>query len=200
MADSISTRIFALTFKQRMSKFYTYSEKCLLDFLKKGEFAAFEEIYHRYWKRLYYASYRRVQSREISEELIQDIFTSLWEKRESLAIEDLSSYLLAAVKYKVINHFHRELSRKVYLETQTVPDKDVINSTEEMVLHEDLNQALNREIEKLPAKRQKIFRLYRQENLSMKQVASELGISEKTVENQLNRAFKVLKLSLKHFL
>lgn len=183
-----------------MNKFKTYSDKCLLDFLKQDEFLAFEEIYHRYWNRLYAASYRRVQSREVSEELIQDIFTSLWEKRHTATIDNLSNYLFAALKYKIINYIHREMSRRAYLESQALPHEKAINSTEETVFLDDLNDALDREIKKLPSKRQRIFRLYRQENLSMKQVAAQLGISEKTVENQLSKAFKMLKLSLRQFL
>ena len=183
-----------------MNKFAAYSDTCLLDQLKLQDFDAFEEIYQRYWKQLYSISYRGVRSREIAEEIVQDIFTSLWEKRNSNAIETLSAYLQAAVKYKVINHIHREMTKKAYLDAFEVAPKQQVNPTEELVLLDDLNDALEREIKKLPEKRQLIFKLHRQQNLSMKQVASQLGISEKTVENQLSKAVKVLRLSLRHFL
>lgn len=182
-----------------MNKFKTYSDKCLLDHLVKGSWDSFEEIYRRYWKQLYQISYRRTQSSEISEELVQDIFASLWEKRKILAIENLPAYLLTSIKYKIINHFHREMSRRIYAENHSLGEL-VDNSTEETILLDDLDEALKREIEKLPSKRQMIFKLYRQENLTMKQVANQLGISEKTVENQLSKAFKMLRLSLRHFL
>lgn len=181
-----------------MSKLKAYSDNCLLDFLRKGELNAFEEIYRRYWKQLYSISYKRTQSTEISEELVQDIFTSLWEKRQTIHVENLSAYLFTATKYKIINHFHREMSKRNFMTSVSLESAE--NSTEEMVLLDDLNQALSQEIEKLPAKRKMIFKLYRQQNLSMKQVASQLGVSEKTVENQLNKAFKMLRLSLRHFL
>lgn len=183
-----------------MNKLKAYSDNCLLDFLRKGDLNAFEEIYRRYWKQLYSISYKRTQSSEISEELVQDIFTSLWEKRQSIQVENLSAYLFTAIKYKIINHFHREMSKRCFIESTSASSKRADNSTEEMVLLNDLNQALTQEIEKLPAKRKMIFKLYRQQNLSMKQVASQMGVSEKTVENQLNKAFKMLRLSLRHFL
>lgn len=183
-----------------MNKLKAYSDNCLLDFLRKGDLNAFEEIYRRYWRQLYSISYKRTQSIEISEELVQDIFTSLWEKRQLIHVENLSAYLFTATKYKIINHFHREMSKRFFLESTAVSSERVDNSTEEMVLLDDLNQALTQEIEKLPAKRKMIFKLYRQQNLSMKQVASQMGVSEKTVENQLNKAFKMLRLSLRHFL
>ena len=181
-----------------MAKLRDYSDEALLKLLRQDGLEAFEEIYRRYWKKLYSMSYKRVQSREISEELVQDIFTSLWVAKDNTSIENLSGYLFSAIKYKVINHFARELSRKSYNERQLAVVKED-NSTEEKVLLDDLEGALQEAIGKLPAKRQQIFKLHRQENMSIKQVASQLGISEKTVENQYGKAMKMLKLNLKHF-
>jgi RNA polymerase sigma-70 factor (ECF subfamily) len=73
------------------------------------------------------------------------------------------------------------------------------NSTEEVVLLDDLNVALQKEISKLPSRCQLVFKLSRENNLSIKQVARELGISEKTVENQLSKALKLLRMNLRHF-
>lgn len=181
-----------------MTKHREYSDEVLLKLLRQEGLEAFEEIYRRYWKRLYSMSYKRVQSREISEELVQDIFTSLWVARNTVIIDNLSAYLFSAVKYKVINHLAKEFSKKTYAERQLASVKED-NSTEEKVLLDDLEGALEKAIGKLPAKRQMIFKLHRQENLSIKQVASQLGISEKTVENQYGKAMKMLKLNLKHF-
>jgi RNA polymerase sigma-70 factor (family 1) len=182
-----------------MKNFKAYSDEGLLKLLKQQELGAFEEIYMRYWKKLYSAAYRRVQSREISEELVQDIFTTLWVNRQVLKIEVLSAYLFSAIKYKVINHLEREMSRRLYTQTQINVLESIENSTEETVYLNELNLALEKEIQKLPPKRQQIFKLSRQEHLSIKQVASHLGISEKTAENQLGKALKVLKVNLKHF-
>jgi RNA polymerase sigma-70 factor (family 1) len=182
-----------------MKNFRAYSDEGLLKLLKRQELGAFEEIYLRYWKKLYSAAYKRVQSREISEELVQDIFTSLWVNRHIQEIEILSSYLFTAIKYKVINHLEKEMSRRTYAEVQLQTTVASDNSTEEAVLLNELHVALEKEIQKLPPKRQQIFKMSRQENLSIKQVASHLGISEKTAENQLGKALKVLKVNLKHF-
>lgn len=183
-----------------MNKFKTYTDKRLVELLKGESVKAFEEIYVRYWEVLYSTSYKRVQSREIAEELVQDIFTSLWDNRRSASIENLQAYLVTAAKYKVINFFHKEMSRKAFMDSKGGMAAEVDNSTEEEVMLNDLNRALEREVSKLPAKRQMIYKLYRQENLPLNEVASRLGISEKTVENQLSKAFKVLRVSLKHFL
>jgi len=182
-----------------MKNFKANSDEGLVKFLKQQEFGAFEEIYLRYWKKLYSSAFKRVQSREVAEELVQDIFTSLWVNRETLAIEILSAYLYTAIKYKVINYLEKELSRRAYSEFQIQSAIRVSNSTEEMVLLNELNMALEKEIQKLPPKRQQIFKMSREERLSIKEVASNLGISEKTAENQLGRAIKVIKMNLKHF-
>ncbi len=182
-----------------MAMLREYSDEALLKLLRQNGLEAFEEIYRRYWKRLYSMSYKRVQSREISEELVQDIFTSLWVGKERTSIENLSAYLFSAIKYKVINHLAKELSQKELCRSAACGVKKD-NSTEETVLLDDLEGALQEAIGKLPAKRQMIFKLHRQENLSIKQVASQLGISEKTVENQYGKAMKMLKLNLKHFI
>lgn len=182
-----------------MAKIKEYSDASLVELLRQTKLEAFEEIYTRYWKKLYSTAFKRIQSREISEELVQDIFTSLWINRETASIEILSAYLFTAIKYKVINHLQKEMSKRSYINNLLHSSVAVDNSTEELVLLNDLNAALEREIQKLPARRQLIFKLSRQENLSMKQTASHLGISEKTVENQLGKAIKELKLNLKHF-
>jgi RNA polymerase sigma-70 factor (ECF subfamily) len=182
-----------------MKNFKAYSDEGLLKLLKQQELGAFEEIYSRYWRKLYSAAYKRIQSREIAEEIVQDIFTSLWINRHNSDIEVLSSYLNTAVKYKVINHLEKEMSRRQYAEFQVQSTMSIDNSTEETVFLDELNSALEREISKLPPKRQQIFKMSREQHLSIKQVASTLGISEKTAENQLGKALKVLKLNLKHF-
>jgi RNA polymerase sigma-70 factor (family 1) len=181
------------------NKVDTYSDELLLQLLRENSRKAFEEIYHRYWPRLYSMGYKRIKSRESTEELVQDIFSSLWINRHTVIIQSLSSYLLSSMKYKVINFMRHEMVKQDYLKKELVLNNVLDNSTEERVLLHDLELALDREIDKLPSACQTIFKLSRQQNLSMKQVAGQLGISEKTVENQLGKAMKVLRANLKHF-
>ena len=96
----------------------------------------------------------------------------------------MSAYLYTAVKYKVINHLEKELSRRHYTAVQLNTAIQIKNTTGETILNE-LSLALEREIQKLPPKRQQIFKMSREDYLSIKQVASTLGISEKTAEKSL---------------
>lgn len=182
-----------------LKKFESCSDEMLLQFLLKDDMNAFEEIYHRYWPRLYSMGYKRLKMREAVEELVQDIFSSLWINRHTTIVNTLSSYLLTSMKYKVINYVRHEMVKQNFVEEKTTWSSALDNSTEESVLLEDLQIALEREVNRLPVACQNVFRLSRQENLTMKQVARQLGLSEKTVENQLGKAYKVLRTNLKHF-
>ena len=180
-------------------KFEGYTDDALIQLLVEDDLGAFEETYNRYWKRLYSMAYKRIRIREASEELVQDIFTSLWVNRKKVTVQSLSYYLLTAMKYKVINYLRHEMVKSNYVLREKELASLLDNSTEENVLLNDLELALDHEITKLPAACQTVFKLSRQQNLSMKQVANQLGISEKTVENQLGKAYKVLRTNLKHF-
>ena len=178
-----------------MSKYNTYDDVVLTECLKKQDRGVFEEIYRRYWKRLYLAAFKRIGSCEVCEEIVQDIFTSLWINSSNAVIKNLSAYLFTATRYKVINYIQQEMVRKNSWAGKSVVD----NSTEEVVYLHDLNDALENEIRKLRSRCQMVYKLSYQNNLSIKQVAQQLGISEKTVENQLTKAMKTLRINLKHF-
>jgi len=181
-----------------MSKYNSYSDESLAELLHRGEMAAFEAIYKRYWRRLYIAAYQRIGVRESCEEVIQDVFTGLWNNRHDVHIQCLQVYLHSAVRYRVIDHIHREMVRKA-ISGAPMEIITADNRTEDDVLLEDLNGALQKEISKLPTRCQLVFKLSRENNLSIKQVALERGSSEKTVENQLTKAVKLLRMNLRHF-
>jgi len=182
-----------------LSKLDSYTDELLIELLKGDNMSAFEEIYHRYWPRLYSMGYKRIKVREATEELVQDIFSALWINRHTTLIQSLPSYLFTSMKYKVINYLRHEIVKKNYVAREVMLGNTLDNSTEELVLLDDLQMAFEKEISKLPAGCQTVFKLSRQDNLSMKQVAGKLGLSEKTVENQLGKALKVLRANLKHF-
>ncbi len=161
--------------------------------------AAFEEIYNRYWDKLYTAAYKRVQLKEVSEELVQDLFTSLWVNRNKVDIRtSLASYLFTSIKYLVLNYMQKEMVRSNYRES--LSGNRIDNSTEETVLLNDLALNINAAVEQLPDKCKSVFELSRKEYKSNKEIAAELGISEKTVENQLTKALKRLRLGLNSLL
>jgi RNA polymerase sigma-70 factor (family 1) len=161
---------------------------------------AFSELYNRYWDKLFGAAYKRVRSVETAEEIVQDIFTDLWTRRRELDIKsELPVNLYSAVRYRVINLVHREMVRNSFEKSAPALYPIIDNSTEEIVIANDLQYCLEREAESLPVKCREVYYLSRHEHQSNKSIAKQLSISEKTVENQLTKALKRLRTSLNSF-
>lgn len=182
----------------RMRDYEKLSDDDLAGLLKKGNITAFEEIYNRYWSRLYSAAYKRLRSREVCQEIVQDLFTSFWLGRKEFQLRaSLESYLYVAVRYKVFNHLEKELVRRNYRSTLPAPALLADNSTEESIFLKDLNHQLEEELGQLPEKCRQVFELSRREQKSNREIALELNISEKTVENHITKALRILRTSLR---
>jgi RNA polymerase sigma-70 factor, Bacteroides expansion family 1 len=157
---------------------------------------AFEAIYNEYWPRLYGYVFNRLKNKEIAEEIIQEVFYSLWMKHTTIELTGaLSSYLFAAVKYQIFNYIKSDQVRRTYasyfsLQTGKMSD----NSNEEHIAASDLRDAVEKEISRLPEKCQQVFRMSRMEHLSVRDIATTLNISHKTVENHLTKALRQLRM------
>jgi len=184
-----------------MTDFKEVSDNDLLELLKKNELKAFKEIYHRYWKKIYGSAYKRLKSKELSEEIVQELFVNLWDKRQTLQFRiSLSSYLYASVSHYIIDSYRKELVRQKYRKAFKVSYTDSANSTEEAYNLKELSHTIETEILQLPDKCRSVYELSRKEYKSNKEIALHLGISEKTVENHLTKALKRLRVSLSHYL
>lgn len=180
-----------------MKNFEKLSDEKLSILLFQGDTDAFEEIFNRYWAKLYAAAYKRVKCREGAEEIVQDLFTILWAKRNSVQIHtSLAAYLFTSVRYRVLNHLQKETVRANHKDSFQVMTILYDNSTEETILLNDLNRNIEKEVNHLPAKCRSVFELSRRENKTNREIAEALGISEKTVEGHLTKALRLLKLSL----
>ncbi|MDB5120642.1 MAG: polymerase, sigma-24 subunit, subfamily [Sphingobacteriales bacterium] len=173
------------------------SDKELLDFLKKDHADAFEEIFNRHWSNLYSAAYKRIRNKETAEEIVQDLFTSIWFKRSTLEIEgSIAAYFSTAVRYRVLNHIYKETIRENHKESLMLVSNNSDTSTEDIILVNDLNRNIQKEISQLPEKCRSVFELSRKEHKSNREIAEFLGISEKTVENHLTKAIRRLRVGL----
>jgi RNA polymerase sigma-70 factor (ECF subfamily) len=175
-------------------------DAALVQALRQGDTVAFAEIYERYWWPLFQLAARKLGSREAAEELVQDLFTTLWHKRAEHQIQHLQHYLHAAVRHRVIDCLKARAPRETYVAYHgtrlTQPD----HSTEEEVAAHDLSGALQASLTQLPDHTREVFRLSRFEHQSVPEIAGRLNLSRKTVEYHLTRALKQLRISLKDFL
>src|SRR5688500_16144786 len=87
----------------------------LLYFMKEHDHSAFREVYERYWKEVFLSAYKKIRSKEIAEELTQNLFVSLWEKRTENKIENLRSWLFGSIKYAIINYYKSQIVHEKYL-------------------------------------------------------------------------------------
>ena len=184
-----------------MTDFTKISEDELVGYLKQNNLSAFEEIYKRYWKRLYGAAYKRLRNKEVCEEIVQELFTNLWVNRQILLIKTgIASYLYASITHLVIDNYRKEMVREKYRDTFRIIHKYTDNSTEETVLLKDLSNTIEIEISHLSDRCRCVYELSRKEHKSNKEIAMCLGISEKTVENHLTRALSKLRMGLNNYL
>jgi RNA polymerase sigma-70 factor (family 1) len=138
-----------------------------------------------------------LHQRDDARDLVQDLFVSLWTNRESLVIRtSLSSYLYTAIKYRVINYIESNIVRGNYLKSLNSAVVDYDNSTTDTIISSDLQQFLDSQIDNLSPRVREVFELTRNENLSIRQVAERLNISDQTVKNQISKALKILRVHI----
>lgn len=176
------------------------SDEELVVFLKADHADAVKEIYNRYWQEILLTYHRKLHDQELAEELTQNLFISLWEKRHTAEIKQLRFYLFGAVKYSIINYYKAQSIKEKHLDYYRLNKQELENVTEKQVLLHDLSAALEKGIELLPLKTKQVFRLSRMQHQSVKEISSGLNISEKTVEYHITRSVKVLRLYLKEYL
>ena len=174
----------------------------LLPSLRNGDQKAFEVIYDFFADRLYGYVYNRVRVKETSEEIVQEIFASLWVKRESLVITtSLDCYLYGAAKHKILSHIRSDRVRKKYAADFTLFSAERMdNSNQELMELIDLQQTIDERISELPKKCQAAFRMSRMEHEPIQRIAERMNISNRTVENYISQALKHLRLRLGHTL
>lgn len=179
-----------------MHSYDQHTDHELISLLKGGDKPAFDQIYERYWKVAYSSAYKILEKEDICLDVVQDIFVWLWEHREKLEIHTLKSYILTAVKFKLLNVIRNtRLREEVYTR---LPNRDFyLESDEENVEIKELRQLIFQFQEELPEQARKIFFMSRFEFFSNKEIAEKLGLKEKTVKNQINIALKKLKDKLK---
>jgi RNA polymerase sigma-70 factor (family 1) len=184
-----------------MTDFNTLGEDELINLLQQDKLGAFREIYTRYWKQLYADAYKRLKNKEMAEEIVQEVFTSLWHKRSALNItQTLGGYLFTSVSNLVIDQYRKDLVRARYKESFKLVYSETDNSTEDVILAKELEHTIEHEVNSLPQKCRSVFELSRVEHKTNKEIACELGISEKTVEHHITKALKHIRLGLGNYL
>ena len=160
-----------------------------------GEQAAFHVIYERYWTLLYAKAFQRLQEESSTKDAVQNVFVSLWQRRKEVEINNLRSYLYGAVRFQVFKQLDQSKKHSQFFE----PFEDMMISpikTDQDLIRDDLANLLLAWIDTLPRKRRQIFVLHYREQLTVPEIAVKLGVTNKTVYNQLNNCVKELQWKL----
>jgi len=180
-----------------MTAYSAYTDQELMASLKQGDRVAFTELFGRYNSLLLSFAAKKTGSLDDAEDAVQEVFIRLWNCREELEIlGNARAYLHRAVVNQVLNQYKKErvksehvASFQVFLNTHT-------DTTDYKAREAILNEIIEREINSLPGKMAEVFRLRRDQQLSNREIAEQLGISEQTVETHIKRALKVLRSRL----
>jgi RNA polymerase sigma-70 factor (family 1) len=177
-----------------MASLSQFSEDELLSLLREDNRAAFEEIYRRHWPALMDAAWKRLQDTQTAEELVQDVFISLYLRRLDLVIHtSLAGYLKSALKYKVLNEVRARLVRDQYSLKVIRSSANLADNPHEQLDARELEQIINDKVNELPEKCREVFILSRQEHLSHQHIADRLGISVSTVEKHIGKALRIVR-------
>jgi RNA polymerase sigma-70 factor (ECF subfamily) len=169
--------------------------------MKLGSKESFNYFFDYYYSGLCIYANKYIGDLSASEEIVQDVFVRFWEKRENIEIESsVRSYLFRAVYNQSMNLLKHKKIEYAYCLHNIVNPNNLYEEQWSLFNESELRHVLDQAISKLPARCKEVFELSRFENLKNKEIAEKLGITEKTVENQITKALKVLREELKDFL
>ncbi|WP_438712050.1 RNA polymerase sigma-70 factor [Aquimarina muelleri] len=159
--------------------------------------AGFEIIYRKYVKKLCRISYNQINDESLAQDIVHDVFKSVWERRNTLVLKgSIENYLVRAVKLSILNYIRTKISHEKHLKTKLLTIDTIDNHTENQVHVNDLTKQVNLLTNKLPNRCKEVFNLSRIKGLKNKEIAGLLLISEKTVEAHLSKSLKFLKTHL----
>ncbi|MCG6187991.1 RNA polymerase sigma factor [Maribellus maritimus] len=180
-----------------MNQINNINDSELCERIKRGEKDAYRKLFEKYAPKIYHFSFTYLKNNDDAEELVQNVFIKIWEKRTTLdSTQNLKSFIFKIavntiydlIRRKNIEHAFEDYARLNY-ETKE-------NNTWHSVIFEEMKQHLHKLVAQLPEQQQKIFQLSKLEGLTNDEIAKTLNLSKRTVENHLYRALAFLK---KHF-
>lgn len=184
-----------------MNRYAAYADDELLPLLASGDSESFREIFKRYGNKMFRFIHSRVRDKEISEDMVQETFTNLWDKRSLLQIQSLNSYLFSSAKNAVLLHIRRAAVHSRYeAEFINLMAGQQDNSIDEALRVNDLKAVIESSIAQLPEYCQTAFRLSRYEHVPIAEIAERMNISKRTVENYITTTLKHLRNSLGEFM
>ncbi|RBQ02308.1 RNA polymerase sigma-70 factor [Pedobacter miscanthi] len=166
--------------------------------VRNNDGKAFNVLFDRYWLKLYKVALQQLKDEDASLEIVHNVFVSLWTRRKKLEINSIQNFLFISIKYQVYKSLRPGKLSIVYkADVSEDSFSTTVNLGDLKIQDSELQQKLNNSLSELPGRCHQIFRLSRLEHFSNKEIAERLGISQKSVENQLTIALKHLRHAFK---
>ncbi|WEK33936.1 MAG: RNA polymerase sigma-70 factor [Candidatus Pseudobacter hemicellulosilyticus] len=171
------------------------SDSSLWNAIRQNDPHAFNLLFDRYWVPVYKTANKYLNDKAASQEIVHDIFLSIWTRRHTLQVHSFPAFLLTATRYQV---YSRKKERAAVVVSDELPENMMAaNSADNDIRQAELYDQLQQILLQLPARCQEIFRLSRFEYMTSEEIAQRLGISKRTVENQLTHALRHVRVHLK---
>ncbi|GAA4470172.1 RNA polymerase sigma-70 factor [Nibrella saemangeumensis] len=182
------------------STYRRYSDETILTLIAESDDeVAFTELYRRYFRVLFNYAFSKVDDRFAAQEIVQELFVSLWQQRHKHAIQACRTYLFSCIKNLIISHYRKEFTRTHHYNQWEIQHNPYMELADQLILTADLQDRYEKGLHLLSPKCKEVFLLSRR-GLSNREIADQLVISEKTVEQHITKALRILKDYLKeHF-
>lgn len=177
-----------------MNNYKALTDPELFDLIKKEDDDAFGELYKRYWKDMYHNACKIMRNEDMAQDIVQEVFISLWNRRAELNVQQVSSYMQQSTRFAVLKSIRKQkIDDQFYSRLRQITSELV---EEQPLLFKEQQTVLNQLIDELPADCRETFRMSRDEQLTYKQIAQKLEVSEKTVEKRMTKSLKFLRENL----
>lgn len=187
--------------KQALKDYKKTNDYELVVLMKSGDEDSYAEVFERYSRPLITHAYKFLGDKDEACDIVQDVMLSLWQKRENINYQmSLGGYLYTAVRNRIFDAISHQKVISKYAESMVSYMEDAIVHADDNFREQELLSLLKSEIDKLPEKMREVFILYRTEELSYKDIAERLGISDRTAKQQVYNAVKILKTKIDLYL
>jgi RNA polymerase sigma-70 factor (ECF subfamily) len=176
-------------------------EQQVFSTLKEGNESAFEMVFRTYYRPLCQYAYSFLNDRDEAEEVVQAAFINIWDKREQVEIQtSLKAYLYRIVRNSCLNVIKHEKVKKQHAAHEMATGQSSHESVSQSVISSELEEKISAAMKTLPEQCRLVFQLSRFEELKYSEIADQLNISVKTVENQIGKALKIMREQLRDYL
>jgi len=167
----------------------------LLKRLQSGDQLAFEALYQNYSKEIYRKLVKMVKNVTLAEELTQDVFVKIWNKREVITIDQPFRYYLLTLTNNIVNDFYRKVARDRKLQDEIIAaSTELYNPTEDHIYYKESKELMDEAIDSLPPQQKLVFKMCKMEGKSYDEVSKLLGISTSTISNHIVKGTKSIKI------